>query len=281
MLLDLIRTAVYDALDRTDRRTGCVLSGGIDSSTITTLAREQGDLPVFTGYYQGDRYDERKWARLVGGNDHHEIEITPQDFVDHIDDVIAALDGAQVGPGAFGQYMVARYASQHVDRVLSGEGGDELFGGYARLAIVAGARVPDGYEDYRLPDDYPRTLEAALRHDLAGLPGLLAVDEMMVAPFGLQSVAPMTDIRVVAHVLAQEPERRVGKIMLREAVRGLVPDAIIDRTDKAGFAVPFVEWANGPLRDWFGDRLGYIPDIDQPWSRKYWYDLCQGLPVAA
>ena len=138
MLLDLIRTAVHDQLVP-GIRTGCVLSGGIDSSTVTMLAREQGERPVFTGFYRGDRYDERKWARLVGGPDHHEIEITPQDFIDHIDDVIEAVGGAQVGPGAFGQYMVARYASRYVDRVLSGEGGDELFGGYARLAIVAGA----------------------------------------------------------------------------------------------------------------------------------------------
>jgi len=282
MLVDLLRAAVHARLDDT---TGTVLSGGIDSSTVTVLAREiRPDLPTFTGFYKGDRYDERRWARLVGGPNHHEIEITPQDFADHIDDVIGIVRDAQVGPGIFGQYMVAKHAAEHVDVVLSGEGGDELFGGYARLAIVAGDRVPDGYEDYRLPDDYPRDVEAALRYDLAGLPGLLAVDAMATGPFGLRSVAPMTDIRVVAHVLSRPPTERLGKRMLRQAVRGLVPDAIIDRTDKRGFPVPFVEWAQGPLRDLVGDRIGYVPDPDRPWDRQWWYDLCaagRAEPVAA
>lgn len=285
MLIDLIRSAVHDSIDDADDRglVGCVLSGGIDSSTVTLLARERGDLPVFTGYYQGDRYDERQWARLVSGPDHHEIEITPQDFIENIDDVLRVIDGARVGPGIFGQYMVAKYASEHVHVVLSGEGGDELFGGYARLAIVAGIKIPDGYENYQVPDGYPRDLEAALRHDLADLPGLLAVDAMATAPFGLRSVAPMTDIRVVAHVLSRPPQERVGKLLLRAAVRGFVPDEIVDRTDKRGFPVPFVEWANGPLRDFMGDRLGYVPDPEKPWDRAWWYDLCAGAsqPVAA
>jgi asparagine synthetase B (glutamine-hydrolysing) len=250
------------------------------------LAREIDDFPAFTGWYQGDKYDERPWANLVGGLNHHEIEITPQDFIDNVDRVLAVIDGARVGPGIFGQYMVAKYASEHVDVVLSGEGGDELFGGYARLALVANRegyemRVPDGYENYKMPADYPATVEGALRYDLRDLPSLLAVDAMATAPFGLVSRAPMTDIRVVAHVLAQEPHQRVGKVMLKAAVRGLVPDAIIDRTDKRGFPVPFVEWAQGPLRDFLGDRLGYIPDPSTPWSRKWWYDLCDGARVAA
>lgn len=280
VLLERLRAAVADSFR--GAATGCVLSGGIDSSTVTVLAREFDPwIPTFTGWYQGDRYDERQWAALVGGPNHHQVEITPQDFVDHVDTVLAVVDGARVGPGIFGQFMVARYASEHVDVVLSGEGGDELFGGYARLAIVAGERVPDGYEDYRVPDEYPRTVEAALRWDLADLPALLAVDAMATAPFGLTSVAPMTDIRVVAHVLSRPHRERLGKRMLRDAVRGLVPDAIVDRTDKRGFPVPFVEWANGPLRDFVGDRIGYVPDPSRPWDRGWWYDMCERQRVAA
>lgn len=292
-LLAIIREAVEDELNlqwELENRVGAVLSGGIDSSTITLCARryivdELGleQLPVFTGYYDGDRYDERQWAELAAGPNWHQVPITPQDFIDNIDKLLFHIDGEHVGPGIFGQYMVAKYASQHVDTVLSGEGGDELFGGYARLAIVAGDRVPDGYDNYQLPDDYPRDVEAALRHDLAGLPGLLAVDAMATAPFGIKSVAPMTDIRVVAHVLSRPVTERLGKRMLRNAVRGFVPDGIIDRKDKRGFPVPFVEWANGPLRDFIGDRIGYVPDPNKPWDRAWWYDLCDGSrePAAA
>ena len=53
--------------------------------------------------------------------------------------------------------------------------------------------------------------------------------------------------------------------------------AIIARKDKRGFPVPFVEWAQeDPVRSFIGERIGYIPDPDLPWDRKWWLDMCQG-----
>ena len=69
--------------------------------------------------------------------------------------------------------MVAKYVSREVDTVLSGEGGDELFGGYARVIAVAGQQMPEGYEDYQLPPDYPETLTEALAYEWEHLPALL------------------------------------------------------------------------------------------------------------
>ena len=87
----------------------------------------------------------------------------------------------------------------------------------------------------------------------------------------------MTDDRLVDWVLVQPPEQRVGKRLLKDAMRGLLPDAIIDRTDKRGFPVPFVEWAqHEPVRSFMLERIGYLPSPLQPWSRGYWYDLCYG-----
>ena len=51
---------------------------------------------------------------------------------------------------------------------------------------------------------------------------------------------------------------------------------ILARTDKRGFPVPYVEWAQGPLRDFIGERIGYVPDVGKPWERQWWIDLCQG-----
>jgi asparagine synthase (glutamine-hydrolysing) len=59
-----------------------------------------------------------------------------QDFVDSIDKVIYHLDSPVAGPGAFPQFMVSRLASQHLKVVLGGQGGDEIFGGYARYLIA-------------------------------------------------------------------------------------------------------------------------------------------------
>jgi asparagine synthetase B (glutamine-hydrolysing) len=171
--------------------------------------------------------------------------------------------------------MVARYASNFVDVVVSGEGSDELFGGYARTLLAAGEPMPMGYADYRPPFDYPLgNLAAALQYDLDRLPDLLAVDEQTCAVFSLQSLAPFTDPRIVEYALALPVTERVGKRHLRRAVRGIVPDAIIDRTEKMGFPIPWIAWAQEePVRTFVADRLGHVPDPTRPWDREPWYAM--------
>jgi asparagine synthetase B (glutamine-hydrolysing) len=273
-LRDLLTDAVEAAYEE-GSSIGVLLSGGIDSSTVAMLAPE---LPVFTGYYQGFLYDERPWARIVAqGREWHEIEITPQDFIDNIDACLRSLDPPFEGPGTFGQYMVAQYVSEEVETVLSGEGGDELFGGYARLIAVAGLPMPEGYENYRQPEGYPETLEEALAWEWEHLSALLRVDEQVTKAHGLKAKAPMAEYQpLIDYVMSLEPMERVGKAALKQAMRGLVPDGILERKDKKGFPVPYVEWAQGPLRDFIGDRIGYVPDADKPWDRKWWLDLCAG-----
>src|SRR5512146_128942 len=277
LLVDLLRAAV-------EFRThgdyvGIVLSGGLDSSTVAALARP---LPTFTGYYDAVGFDERQYARLVGKGRHHEILIQPQDFVDYFDAMVKHLKPPIMGMGTFGQYMVAKYASNFVDVVLSGEGSDELFGGYARTLLAAGEPLPVGYEGYVPPADYPvHDLAAALQYDLDRLPDLLAVDEQMLGAFGVEGRAPFTDQRIVDYALALPPEERVGKRHLRRAVRGIVPDAIIERKEKMGFPIPLVAWAQEePVRTFVMDRIGYLPDPTRPWNRAWWHELV-GIGVTA
>ena len=60
-------------------------------------------------------------------------------------------------------------------------------------------------------------------------------------------------------------------------MRGCVPDEILDRTDKRGFPVPFVEWAQtDPWRGFLEERIGYVPDIARPYDRQWWYDFLDG-----
>lgn len=270
----LTEASVHRAL-REGGTIGMSLSGGIDSSTIYALAHKMP--PAFTGYYEGEAYDEREYARrIVAGRKHHEVEITPEDFLVYFDEMLLAAKQPYQGPGTFGQWMVAKYArEQGITVLLSGEGGDELFGGYARLMIVAGEPRPDGYEDYKLPDGYPHSLEAALAYDYERLPDLLAVDDQMTAAHCIEARAPFTDTIVTDFVLSLPARMRVGKQILKEGMRGRVPDEILDRTDKRGFPTPFVEWAQGPLRDFVYERIGYIPDPAFPWARKWWTDLCE------
>jgi len=282
-VLELLRAAVRDVVDSIalDDEVGVLLSGGIDSSTVACLLWELlPDAPAFTGFYQGEAYDERPWARVVAdGHEHYEIEIVPADFVLHADECLRALEPPYEGPGAFGQWMVARYVSAQVDVVLSGEGGDELFGGYARLYPLAGLPMPEGYEDYVAPEGYPSNLEEALAWEWEHLPALLRVDEQTTRAHGLVSRAPMAESEELArHVLRLPALERVGKDALREAMRGIVPDEVLARRDKRGFPVPYVEWAQkSPVRAFVQERIGYVPDATRPWDRRWWLDMCEAV----
>lgn len=280
MLVDLIRQAVAD---RVDDDTGLVLSGGLDSSTVACLAPRQ--MLAFHGFYREAGFDERWYARLAASAAGHklvEVEIEPLDFIVYFDDAARAMREPYQGMGAFGQYIVAMHASAHVGAVVSGEGSDELFGGYARTLLAAGEPLPDGYEHYQPPVDYPvDDLAAALQYDLDRLPDLLAVDDQMCGAWDLDSRAPFTDERIREYALALPPTERVGKRHLRERVRGIVPDEIVDRTDKMGFPIPLVQWAQkDPVRSFVADRIGYLPDPDRPWDRGWWYDLIRAVREA-
>lgn len=121
---------------------GSYLSGGIDSSLITVLAEQSN--PGFYGSFHGKftdylGYDESIYAEEALSESNkplHTINITAKDFIDNIHKVIYHLDTPVAGPGAFPQYMVSKLASQHVKVVLGGQGGDEIFGGYARYVIA-------------------------------------------------------------------------------------------------------------------------------------------------
>src|SRR6185436_14099801 len=104
----------------------------------------------------------------------------------------------------------------------------------------------------------------------------LRVDEQVTRAWGLTAVAPMTDVRVANYVLGRPDKERVGKKLLKDAMEGLLPPEILHRKDKRGFPVPYVEWAQGPLKEFMLDRIGYVPDPGKPWDRKWWLDLCAG-----
>ncbi|HET9790421.1 MAG TPA: asparagine synthase (glutamine-hydrolyzing) [Candidatus Angelobacter sp.] len=120
---------------------GAFLSGGLDSSTIVALMAECLDNPVNTfsiGFEnRGSELSEAHYAKLVSnhyGTRHHEITITSADFLSHAEKVVWHLDQPVGDLACFANMMLAECASQHVKMVLTGEGGDELFAGYARYA---------------------------------------------------------------------------------------------------------------------------------------------------
>lgn len=127
---------------RSDVAMGAYVSGGVDSSLIGILAtnEQQTPLPFFHGRFLESRaYDESDYARSAAeycGSPLHVRDITANDFSTHFEKIIYHLDFPVAGPGVFPQYMVSEMAARHVKVVLGGQGGDEIFGGYARYVIA-------------------------------------------------------------------------------------------------------------------------------------------------
>ena len=126
---------------RSDVEVGSYASGGVDSSLLAILASQKTDYPLkaFNGRFEGNAYDESHHAASIVSDNNIDLailDITEDDFVDNIKNVIWHLDQPTAGPGSFAQYMVSRRVSQDVKVVLGGQGGDEIFGGYARYLVA-------------------------------------------------------------------------------------------------------------------------------------------------
>ncbi|HEV2075052.1 MAG TPA: asparagine synthase (glutamine-hydrolyzing) [Thermoleophilaceae bacterium] len=132
-LLERLRDSVRAHLVA-DVPVGVLLSGGVDSAAITALAAEEvgAGLKTFTVGFQERSFDEVAKARLVAdryGTEHHEVTLLP-DAAELLPELVATFDEPFADSSALPTYLVSRLAASHVKVALSGEGGDELFGGY-------------------------------------------------------------------------------------------------------------------------------------------------------
>ncbi len=121
---------------------GMFLSGGLDSSAIAALMRRMRTEPVktFAVGYREARYSELSYARQVSekiGTDHHEVVIGSDEFFGSLPKLIWHEDEPVVWPSSISLHFVSELAAKHVKVVLTGEGSDELFGGYSRYARYA------------------------------------------------------------------------------------------------------------------------------------------------
>lgn len=115
---------------------GFLLSGGVDSTVVLSCAATETDKKISTftvGFDNASFEDERVYARMAAkrfGSDHHEITIEPKEFWDFLPSLIWHMEEPVCDPPAVSLHYVSKLAKSHVKVLLSGEGGDEAFGGY-------------------------------------------------------------------------------------------------------------------------------------------------------
>src|SRR4051794_23269926 len=160
-LADLLQEATRRRL-AADVPLGCLLSGGIDSSVVAAMAAKETEEPLHTfsiGFPEETSFDERRWARLVAdhlGTTHTEYAVRP-DAVALVDRLVWLHDGPFADSSAVPTYLVCELASQEVTVALTGDGGDEIFGGDERFTAAA---LPGGAPRLvlRAPRARPRPL---------------------------------------------------------------------------------------------------------------------------
>lgn len=143
---------------------GIFLSGGLDSGTITAFAARNSQQPVRTfsiGFRNNQLFDEIEYAGQIAHEfqtDHNVVNVDAQ-CAEHIPDVLRHFDEPFGNPTAILEYILTRHMRKHVTVALSGDGGDEIFGGYVRHA---GAWLAEKYR--ALPSFLTRGLMARLSH---------------------------------------------------------------------------------------------------------------------
>jgi asparagine synthase (glutamine-hydrolysing) len=116
---------------------GFLLSGGVDSTAMLSLAASKTDKPIssYTVGFSNGVIDERPYARLAAerfASEHHEISLSPAAFADFLPAYVWHMEEPVCEPPAIALYFVSRLARDHVKVLISGEGGDEAFAGYSK-----------------------------------------------------------------------------------------------------------------------------------------------------
>jgi asparagine synthase (glutamine-hydrolysing) len=276
---------------------GVLLSGGLDSSLITALlAQTASPMPqTFSIGFDtvGDQPgDEFHYSDLIArhyGTEHHRIRIDASRALDVLPGVIGAMSEPMMSHDAIGFYLLAEEVSRHVKAVQSGQGADEIFGGYHWYpALMQSNDVTADYAKIYFDRDHAEMAQALtpayLSRDYsrefindffakspaaAPIGKVLQLDaqvmmvedpvkrlDNMTMAWGLETRVPFLDheaVELAARIPADLKVRGGGKYILKEAARGIVPDAVIDRP-KGYFPVPALKYLRGPV-------LAFVRDV--------------------
>jgi len=302
--LNATRLVLARAVERhrlaADVPVGVLLSGGLDSSLLVgMLAEHVENLLTFSVGFEdvgdgAEKADEFEYSDQVVARfktRHHKYVIPNAEVLKRLPEAVANMSEPMVGQDAIAFYLLGERVAQEVKVVLSGQGADEVFGGYfwyPRMDESAGSpleRFSSHYFDrdhaeyletvapaYHVADvtaelvaqelGKPQAdtfLDQVLRFDVTTLivdDPVKRVDNMTMA-WGLEARVPFLDHELVELAARMPPELRLkhgGKFPLKAMARGLVPDAVIDRP-KGYFPVPALKYVRGEFLTFMQDIL--------------------------
>jgi asparagine synthase (glutamine-hydrolysing) len=280
---------------------GVLLSGGLDSSLIVALLAELGheDIRTFSigfesvGQHSGDEFQYSDLIAKHFSTDHEQIRIDGHRALEVLPSAIEAMSEPMVSHDALAFYLLAEEVAKRVKVVQSGQGADEVFGGYSWYPSFLSSNDPAEqyqkvYFDWKQADlakllspglldqDYSREFvddffaqrpaasaaDKALQIDteimLVDDP-VKRVDNMTMA-FGLEARVPFLDHEVVelaSRIPAQLKIGGGGKYILKQAARKFVPAQVINRP-KGYFPVPSLRYLGGPFLEYVRDVLGSV-----------------------
>ncbi len=299
LIHDALRKAVERRLTVADVPVGVLLSGGLDSSLLVGLLAEAGvqDLRTFSigfedvGEEAGSEFEYSDAVVERFQTRHTKYHIPNSEVLPRLPEAVDNMAEPMVGQDAVAFYLLAERVSQDVKVVQSGQGADEVFGGYfwypqmdadegsdlQRFARHYFDRTHSEFleavtEPYRGGDDTSRLvrerlaepgadtfLDRVLRFDVTTLivdDPVKRVDNMTMA-WGLEARVPFLDHELVELAMRMPPELKLmsgGKHVLKRIARGLIPDAVIDRP-KGYFPMPALKYVRGDFLEFMRDIL--------------------------
>jgi asparagine synthase (glutamine-hydrolysing) len=222
-LREVLEDAVKVRLENTERDIGFLLSGGLDSSLIASIAQRMiGDITTFSIGLEGspDLEAARKVAKFLGSN-HHEVTFTVEEGFKVLPDVIQSLESYDTTTirASVPMWLLCRYIKEKTTcrYIFSGEGADELLGGYLYFKNAPGVREHAAESMRRLK----------LIHQFDGLRA-----DRCAGAHGLDLIVPFLDIHFIREVFAINQKQKIGsceKKVLREAFIGYLPEEILWR----------------------------------------------------
>lgn len=277
---------------------GVLLSGGLDSSLLVALLARTGkkDTKTFSigfGSVGGVVGNEFEYSDLIAqrfGTEHHRIHVNAQDVLEALPGTIQAMSEPMMSHDAVAFYLLSREVAKHVKVVQTGQGADEVFGGYHWYPRLMDSNdittdyaevyfdrdhneMREALDPQYMNGDYSREfIDSFFEHAGGNRPvnkilqldteimliddPVKRVDNMTMA-WGLEARVPFLDHEVVELAARIPAELKVaggGKYILKEAARSVVPREVIDRP-KGYFPVPALKYLRGPFLEFVRDVL--------------------------